>query len=165
MRVGHRLDATIEGAQEFAHRGVTITRALRNGDHRGEYVLDAVIELGNLRFCPFDFLALRNIPSDRVNRYGLARCVRDQLRIHFKYPLRADLCEYLNLVLGARLPLELSIQHFDVCAELLLRYLVSKRLPNHLCRRKAHDTFDRWLNLSEPQIQTHCTDDTSRLLD
>ena len=105
-----------------------------------------MIELGNVRFCPFRFLPLRNIPSDCVNRDGLAGCVRDQLRIHLKYPSHADLCEHLDLVGHAWSPLELSIQHFGVCVETFLRHVAPKRPPNHLGRCKAQDALDRWVN-------------------
>ena len=100
-----------------------------------------------------------------MNRDGLACCVRDQLRIHFKYPSHADLCEHLELVLRAWSPLELSLQHFGVYAELFGRHVAPKRSPNHLGRRKAQDAFDRWVYRSEPQIQIQCRDDVVGMLD
>src|SRR5215471_20417904 len=110
MRVGHRPDATVEGAEELVHRRVSFPRALRNGGHSGEYVLDAVIELGNLRFCLSCFLPLCNVTSDCVNRDWLACCVLDELGIHFKYPSYAGFCEHFDLVLRALSPLAHSFQ-------------------------------------------------------
>src|SRR5262249_26299006 len=165
MRVGHRPDATVEGAQELVHRRVTFPRALRNDGHSGEHVLDAVIELGNLRFCLSCLLPLRNITSDCVNRDGLACCVRDKFGIDFKYASYASFCEHLDLVLRALRPLEFSIQHFGECMELFRMHVAPKRLPNRLGRREAQDAFDRWVYRNDPQIQIQYRDDVIRMLD
>src|SRR5262245_33219125 len=64
MRVGHRSNAAIEVAEEFVYRSATFPRALQNCGHRGEHVLDAVIELGNEQFLVFFGPLLFSVVAD-----------------------------------------------------------------------------------------------------
>src|SRR5262245_45921143 len=73
MRVGHRSNAAVEGAEELVHRSATFAGALRNGGHRGEHVLDAVIELGNEQLLVFFCSLLFSVIADDTQQsYRLA---------------------------------------------------------------------------------------------
>src|SRR5262245_53898140 len=76
MRVSHRSDAAVEGAEEFVHGRAAVPRALRNRDHGGKYILDPVIELGNEQVLVlFGSFPLSGIADDTEQPRRLAFCI------------------------------------------------------------------------------------------